>query len=77
MKNTRTDILVNKHGLEFEVEAVFLEKDDHGKPINEWMFDQYNTAKCIVYKDRKTLLPPEEESKAIAVVLTRMGGGQL
>lgn len=76
MKNTRTDILVNKHGLEFEVEVEFLEKDDHGKPINDWMIDQFNAAKCVVYKDRKTLLPPEEESKAIADVLMRMKGGR-
>lgn len=72
MKNTKTKkhIVTNKHGLDFEVELFFIAKDDNGHAINEWMFDEYNVAKCVLYQDRKQLLPLEQERQAIGQIMT-------
>ncbi len=69
MKAIRTVIHTNPYGLEFEVEQMFVDKDDFGNPVNEWCINEYSLAKMIVYKEATELLPPEEEHKQISAVL--------
>lgn len=56
--------LANQHGLDIEVESGFIPE------TGEWMFDEYNVAKLLVYRDMVSLLPPDEEQKRIALVMS-------
>jgi hypothetical protein len=59
-----TDIITNQFGLEFEVEKELIN--------GIWMIDEYNTAKCLLYKDRRSLLPFEQEQKEISVIIFQL-----
>jgi len=56
--------------LEFPVEMRFVEKDDLGNKVNDWMVDSYEFAKMALYKDATELLPLETEQKEIANILS-------
>ncbi len=65
----KTEIYENIHGLSFEVETIFIEKDQFGKPVNEWCVNERAMAKMYLYKDAKNLLPLEQENEAIEDIL--------
>lgn len=65
----KTEIFENAHGLSFEVEMLFIEKDELGNPVNEWCVNDYNMAKMYLYKDANKLMPIEDEKKAIEEIL--------
>ena len=65
----RTEIFENAHGLSFEIEMLFVEKDQFGNPVNEDCVSERSFAKMYLYKDAKKLLPKKEEEKAIAEIL--------
>jgi hypothetical protein len=66
---TKKEILTNRFGLEFEVEMLFVEFDDKGKPLNEWCVNGHDSAKMLVYKDSTELLSKEEEEKQIQLIM--------
>lgn len=67
---TRKETIENAHGLKVEVESFFVERTDAGVLFNDWAFDEYNTAKLLVYRDQDTLLSQAEEQRRIAHVLS-------
>jgi len=57
---TRTNILMNRNGLEFQIEQTFAQ--------GEWLVYIYNAAKMIVYSDRMELLQKEDEETQILLI---------
>lgn len=60
---SKNEIIVNKNGLEIEVELVWAEE------VKEWVMDSYNAAKCIVYQDATELLPYADEVEQIVKLI--------
>ena len=56
------EIVTNRHGLKIEIES-FYDYNTH-----QFLLDVHNTAKIIVYSNRRTLLSPDEEAKQIAII---------
>lgn len=67
---TKTEIYANRFGLEFSIEMVFAEKDDHGNIVNQWCVDEYSVAKMILYKDAIVLLPLDKETVEVSKILS-------
>lgn len=61
---TKTEITVNRFGLEYETKLVFVEK------INDWCIDEYEAAKMALYKDATELLPFDKEQEGIAKIIS-------
>lgn len=70
MKNVIIETFENTHGLSYDVETVFVEKDQFGNPVNEYCINEYSAAKMYLYKDATKLLPIDEEKKAIENILS-------
>lgn len=70
MITTKKDVYVNQHGLEVSVEVRWIEKDEQGNKVEDWMIDEYNLAKMALYIDATQLLDAETEAKEIATILS-------
>lgn len=54
------EVVVNKHGLEVEVEAFYFES------ANQWCYDEYSARKMELYENSTELLPIEEEQRILS-----------
>lgn len=67
---TKTEIYANRFGLEFSIEMIFVENDDHGNIVNQWCVDEYSVAKMILYKDAIVLLSLDKETVEVSKILS-------
>lgn len=57
MSKIREEVFYNDFGIPFTITSQWIEKNDKGEIINDWMLDEDNIAKMIVYQKMGIMKP--------------------